>query len=547
MKKNKLLLLLLLFPLSGCTLFEASGNFSWSKYANEDYAMSIESSKFKNYKLQDFNIESERDQLLNVVKNKGSSSDFIKYYNAISSDIVKILNCYVVATTKYYANCDRNYQQKADKYYTEYIDTTKFLMSLESEIANSSNSIKSAYFGDISDEEIQRRINGNQESIIEADYDKIFNDYQDEGSELYLKYCQDGDSETYLDTGYDYLLRYINKANELCSQLSRYDNYLDYSYDYYYSRDYKIDDALKFVDYVKQYFVPIFRDKKGLTVPDDVSSSRLKVFDRYNFCNSMLDSADMFQKYAEEMGGRYLEAYNNAFKYGYYCFSNSENSMMTAYEWSLNGSNDAVLYFSKDYQNVMTITHEFGHYYSCTQNRGIRKYDAYDLQETYSQANEFTFLNYLLGQKKDDEFASTYNYYADNKIYNSLYSIIREAAITEVENFMYTTPNLTKETLREGVEEILDSYEGTSGGEYFMGACLSSPCYYISYATSLMEALQFSVMSFEDAKKNYTKLVEADEGLDMVGRWENAGLVSPFKEGTFKTLAKLFDGIANKY
>ena len=82
---------------------------------------------------------------------------------------------------------------------------------------------------------------------------------------------------------------------------------------------------------------------------------------------------DLFESYAEEMDGQYLTAYNNAFKYGYYCFSDNNNSMGTAYEWNLNGMNDAVLFFSSNYQDVLSVVHEFGHYYSCVQNSGVEK------------------------------------------------------------------------------------------------------------------------------------------------------------------------------
>ena len=221
--------------------------------------------------------------------------------------------------------------------------------------------------------------------------------------------------------------------------------------------------------------------------------------------------------------------------------------MGTAYEWNLNGTNDAVLFFSRNYQDVLSVAHEFGHYYSCISNNGARKGDAYDLQETYSQGNEFTFCDYLLDQKRDDKDINTYNYYVDRKIYDSIQQIINEASITEIEQFAYTTPNLTKETLIEGVQNILDSYEGTASETYFMTPCLTSPCYYVSYATSLMEALQFASFSFDAAKEKYKSLVESSGKFTMVERWENAGLSSPFKEQTFITLADLFKNIAEKY
>ena len=197
---------------------------------------------------------------------------------------------------------------------------------------------------------------------------------------------------------------------------------------------------------------------------------------------------------------------------------------------------------------LMITIHEFGHYFSCVQNGGIRKNDSYDLQETYSQGNEFTFCKYLLEVKKEDLDLNTYKYYVDDKIYSSLGQIINEAVITEIENFAYTTPNLTKESLINGVNAILATYDGTASETYFMAACLSSPCYYVSYATSLMEALQLASMSsFKEARDHYITLVEANGLSNAVARWENAGLKSPFGEECFTALANLFTSVGSKY
>ena len=549
MKKSKFLFGLVIPILSGCScsLFD-TGTFSWDKYKNNQVAISLTSNKFENFKLEDFSsLESKKEKLKDIVVSKGTRENFIRSYNEVSSALGKIINCYIIANTKYYASNSNEYQSKANNYYSTYLSANHFLLSLEEDIYNSSNAIRAAYFGDMSDEEIEQRLNGNKESKIEGEYDDIFNQYQDDGQQLYSKYMkQEISKEEYLDQGFTYMLRYANKAKELIDQIS-YDNYLDYSYNYYYSRDYKKEDAIAFVNYVKQYFVRILKDKKELSRPSDIDTDLLKALGSYNLCNKKTNACDLFESYADDMGGQYLSAYNNAFKYGYYCFSDNPNSMGTAYEWNLNGMNDAVLFFSRNYQDVLSVIHEFGHYYSCIQNSGVRKGDAYDLQETYSQGNEFTFCNYLLEQKKEDKEAPTYNYFVDSKIYNSIQQIINESAITEIEQFVYTSDGLTKESLIEGVNSILESYDGTASETYFMAPCLTSPCYYISYATSLMEALQFAALSYEGAKTTYKKLIETSGKFTMVERWEQAGLTSPFKEQTFITLGNMFKDIKNKY
>ena len=553
MKKGKILFGLVIPVLSGCScsMIDAlfGETFSWSNYKNNEIAMSLESKKFKNFKFENYSdLESKQENLRQIVVQKGNYSKFVSAYNEMNSIYVNLIDSYIISSTKYYADNSSENQSRAADYYAKYLSLNKFLVSLETDIYNSSAEIKKAYFGNLTDAEIEKRLQENQLTSLGSDYEKIFSDYKDEGQKLYQKYQKDKNKVTYLDTGYDYLLRYVNKANELVDQLPSYNNYLEYSYDNDYKRDYKYTDTDPFVNYVKSYLVPIRKRKSEIQKPTNIDSTLFQVISFYNFCNRGSDMSEVFTSYADAMGGRYLNCYNNAFRYGYYCFSNSSNSMGTAFEWNLNGEQDAVLFFSRQYQDVLSITHEFGHYYSCIQGDGARRGDAYDLQETYSQGNEFTFCKYLLEQKQNDANAATYNYFVDDKIYDSIGQIINEAAITEIEKFAFTTPNLTKQSLIDGVNAILASYDGTASDVYFMGPCLTSPCYYVSYATSLIEALQFAAMpTFEEAKEKYTKLVEASGALTMVQRWENAGLTSPFDERTFQTLANLFTSVANKY
>lgn len=547
MNKKKFLLLLVA-PLTACNF--GTSNFSWESYKNNDISMNLQSAKFKSYKLcgdTDKTIQDLIDKIEGVLENKGKFSDFSQYYNELNNKAFKIIDSYMIATTKYYSSCDKDYGDKADELYGLYTKILTFEYSVEEKIYNSSNEIKTAYFGDMTDEEIQSRLAENENGIITAQYDALFQQYKDDGQELYMNYVNgDITKSAFLDDGYDYFLRYINKANEFVKQIGC-ESYLDYSYVNDYARDYSPEDAMNFVNYVKKYFVPIYKENEYLRFASDINYNLLDYLQSYNFCNQNTDSAEMFLSYAEELGGKYLEAYNNTFKYGYYCFSDDPHSMATAFQWGFPGSNDSILYFSKKYQNILCVIHEFGHLYSYYASNGKRGNDAYDLQETYSQADEYLFLNYLVGKKDKDENKATYEYFANSSFYENLGNIINFACIAEIENFAFTQENLDLETLRAGAEEIIASYQGTASETYFMSPCISQTCYYISYATSIMEACQFLLMDFETGKENYKKLVEAPESFSMVERWKNAGLDSPFEEEAFEKLSIEFLKIAEKY
>ena len=72
----------------------------------------------------------------------------------------------------------------------------------------------------MNDEQIEERLNGNAESELKSTYDEVFKKYQDDGQQLYLDYRNGAVSlDDYLDQGFDYIVRYVNKANELVSQI----------------------------------------------------------------------------------------------------------------------------------------------------------------------------------------------------------------------------------------------------------------------------------------------------------------------------------------
>ena len=107
-----------------------------------------------------------KNAIKNVVTSKGSVSDFILRLNDLSSDAIDIVKCYVIATTKYYAICDADYQAKADVYYDQYIGITKFINELEEDIYHSSNSIKKSYLFIDEELEVLENINKLKETCL---------------------------------------------------------------------------------------------------------------------------------------------------------------------------------------------------------------------------------------------------------------------------------------------------------------------------------------------------------------------------------------------
>lgn len=554
--KKKFLLPLLLVPTLCSCIFEQKP-FSWNNYLNSSKGLNAQSEKFKNYRLEDYTskISDYKNKLISAV-NDGSFHNYVTYYNALYEVYVDVIDAYIISSTKYYADSsDTNMEAKSENYYDQYNDLRAFFIDLEEVIYKGpSKEIKEDYFGDISDEEIEKILDENVGLKIETEYDAYFTDYQNDGQSLYNNYRRWLISfKTYYLNAYEYYWRYIKTTREFIEKVD-YDTYLEFSYTRDYDRDYTPEEVLSLVDYVKQYLVPIYNSHSRMSVPYTIDTKLYNYLNSYNFCNSHTDSAAMYEKYAETLGNEYLSCYNKAWGDGYFCFSSSDYSLSTAYQWNLHNSNESVLYFSKDYQNILSVIHEFGHYYGSNANGGAHKNDCMDMSETYSQADEYAFLNFLLNEKKDDEKYETYEFYAYSKVYDNLFYIIQEAVITEIENYVYTTDDFVGETdeeniqiLKLGIQDILSSYNGAADNAYYLSPCLCSPCYYISYATSLIESMQFITMDCDDALETYVNLVENQSGSTTVERWESAGLTSPFKEESFISLSELLNEIKNKY
>ena len=87
----------------------------------------------------------------------------------------------------------------------------------------------------------------------------------------------------------------------------------------------------------------------------------------------------------------------------------------------------------------------------------------------------------------------------------------------------------------DNIKELI----GTDPQTYWKRVVISSPVYYISYATSLISSLELysiSLDSFNDAKNKYEKLIhfDYDNDLNYLDVLDYADLSSPFEIETFE-------------
>ncbi len=349
--------------------------------------------------------------------------------------------------------------------------------------------------------------------------------------------------------------------NMQMAELLGYDNYLEYAYENVYDRDYTYQDAAEFVAYVKEYLVPVYNsvysDWETLT-GGNLSEADIDTY------YSLVSNSFFTDAFGNKLFNDYIDDMNMAFTSNpdkQFSFSAELNNLMAdgnmfrgtyegAYVTYIRGVELPIAYFGKDYDSATTVAHEFGHYMNELYN-GKDYTQSFDLLETHSQGQEMLFIqyakNYLNGNAL--KLVETYN------LLSTLQTIILATQVDCFEQAIYlnqyTGPNA--DTIMADGKITADEYDAVYAGlsqylginesyrvdEYWRYVTISSPCYYISYAISGVNALQIYVnagTNFNSAKESYLKLFTyTDEDPEMTTEEVllYAGLTSYVDEQTF--------------
>ena len=222
-----------------------------------------------------------------------------------------------------------------------------------------------------------------------------------------------------------------------------------------------------------------------------------------------------------------------------------------AYVTYIRGANLPIAYFGKGYDSASTVAHEFGHYMNEIYNEDEYS-QSFDLLETHSQGQEMLFLNYLSNHLEGNAYKLVETY----SLINVLQTIVLATQVDCFEQAVYLNqyagPNSEEimadgkitadeyDKVYAGLSEYLGIEEDYRVDEYWRYVTISSPCYYISYAISGVNALQIYVnakkQGFESAKESYLKLftyTDVDPEMTTEEVLLYAGLTSYVDERTF--------------
>ena len=159
-----------------------------------------------------------------------------------------------------------------------------------------------------------------------------------------------------------------------------YENYLEYAYGEIYERDYTYQDAAQFIDYVKEYLVPVYNatcTKWGRLTDDFYSQDTVDTY------NSIVSNSFFEDPFANKLFNDYIDDTNMAFTSNedkMFSFSDELNNLVTdgnmfrgsyagAYVDYIHKIDLPIVYFGEGYDSAATVAHEFGHYMNAIYNQ----------------------------------------------------------------------------------------------------------------------------------------------------------------------------------
>ena len=361
----------------------------------------------------------------------------------------------------------------------------------------------------------------------------------------------------------EYMEKVVEANNVLARHLG-YDNYFEYALSEVYNRGYGTEEVNKLVSLVKKYFTPLlwnyqsrYQDIKYYGYAD-TSAIDGSFYEDADACDALYG----FLKSVEECqtgGVSYYESANSAILDGR-TREVRDRGYITAFTAYFKESASPVMCFSDSYESISSFVHEHGHSYAHL--TGSSDNISLDVNEIQSQAAELLYASYLNGHPAYD--AMSHRAIKAKSLFSAITSLINSAACSEFEKVLYTGDasgiDDPEGLLSDGVTSdeydylykcILSGYDIAHGMEtYWRTAVPAHPCYYLSYAVSMIPSLELYVLSeeegFEAGVGAYLSLFDfqnTDEydstGLpDVEFVCSHIGVGSPFEEETFVSLSK---------
>ena len=329
--------------------------------------------------------------------------------------------------------------------------------------------------------------------------------------------------DTYNEELADIYIQLVGVRREMAEVLG-YDSYRDMQFDYFFDRDYTPEQAEQYIEDIRRWAVPLYREYEGYYGSYEVEERELR---------------EIVKGAAEKMGGQIGETYEFMDLYGLFDvgFDNRKADMsFTSYI-----DNYDAPYILMDPEeserDILTFVHELGHAVDAKYNYNAD--ESIDLAEVFSQTMEYLMPAYMTDTLDRDTVEELYAL----KMWDTLECYVQQGSFAEFENRVYAMSDdeLTAENLNALSLELAEDYGYMVRGyeDYFAMSWIDIvhffeyPFYVISYPVSCDVALQIYEMEQNvpgaGVDKFYALLPR--DATTLVAAAEDAGLESPFAEG----------------
>ena len=321
-----------------------------------------------------------------------------------------------------------------------------------------------------------------------------------------------------------------------------YADYSTYCYDTY-GRDYSPKDARELHAAVKQYIAPVFIQASE---KNDTSDLGAAYFEEDAFFSALSSSANAFSPLLSEPVTYMLQ--NRL-----YDVSDSSTKMDTDFTTYVADYRAPFIFahWTSSADDVATILHELGHFTNYYHNAvvGYTSGDSLDLAEVDAQA----LVLLLFG-----DYEAFYGDLADQAraaaLIDAMYAILSGCMEDEFQQDVYENPNMTLAQMNDLYASLSQEYGlqqvyGYQGTEWVLiSHTFQTPMYYISYAVSMVPALELFDLAQDDlesAKNAYFNIITRKSYETLNDVLLRNGLASVFAKTTIAQIADILKEYTN--
>lgn len=325
----------------------------------------------------------------------------------------------------------------------------------------------------------------------------------------------------------------VRVRQELAAQFGM--DYEQMQYSFYFERDYTPEQAAQYVADIRSYMVPVYEEVMEASPYDDIYYDYLDEDELLSVLGSV----------TELMGGDVRAAFDFMTKYELCDVSLNSSKAAMSFQTYLSNYEAPFLFLDPygDTEDILTLSHEFGHYVDAFVNYNAS--ETIDMSECYSQAMEYLALGYydeVLGEDEADNLRRM-------KLLDTLDLYVQQTSFAEFESTVYSMDpdQLSAEVLNDLSLQLARDYGycDESRAKYYamswsdISHFFEYPFYVITYPVSNDIAMQIYELSQDGGTAGLDKYNEllSREYTGFLDNIEEAGFTSPFESGRVQRVA----------